>query len=141
MVIETTKQKTLAAKSIIEMIEKYTVAESEARNEVVIVERGQNLANYGNGLLVRVWLISELVQALTSERVLPFKKDEFNFIRKFGNFIAGYVINFDEPVHSLLLVKSIPTIRFDDSNPASLRAAVTCRASTPTDFLAFGRCS
>lgn len=29
------------------------------------------------------------------------------------------------PVHSLLLVKSIPTIRFDDSRPDSRRASVT----------------
>lgn len=31
-----------------------------------------------------------------------------------------------DPVHSLLLVKSMPTMRFEDSRPASARAAVTC---------------
>lgn len=31
-----------------------------------------------------------------------------------------------EPVHSLLFVKSIPTIRLEDSKPAFARAAVTC---------------
>ncbi len=31
-----------------------------------------------------------------------------------------------EPVHSLLFVKSIPTIRLEDSRPACERAAVTC---------------
>ena len=32
-----------------------------------------------------------------------------------------------KPVHSLLLVKSIPTMRLDDSRPESLKAFVTCR--------------
>lgn len=31
-----------------------------------------------------------------------------------------------KPVHSLLFVKSIPTIRFEDSRPAFERASVTC---------------
>ena len=31
-----------------------------------------------------------------------------------------------EPVHSLLFVKSIPTIRFEDSRPARANASVTC---------------
>lgn len=30
------------------------------------------------------------------------------------------------PVHSLLFVKSIPTIKLDDSSPARERASVTC---------------
>lgn len=31
------------------------------------------------------------------------------------------------PVHSLLFVKSMPTMRFDDSRPARASASVTCR--------------
>lgn len=31
------------------------------------------------------------------------------------------------PVHSLLLVKSIPRMRFDDSRPSFLNAVVTCK--------------
>jgi len=31
----------------------------------------------------------------------------------------------DKPVHSLLFVKSIPTIRFEDSSPAFASASVT----------------
>jgi hypothetical protein len=30
------------------------------------------------------------------------------------------------PVHSLLFVKSIPRIRFEDSKPSFLKALVTC---------------
>jgi len=31
-----------------------------------------------------------------------------------------------KPVHSLLFVKSMPTMRLDDSKPACERAVVTC---------------
>lgn len=36
-----------------------------------------------------------------------------------------------EPVHSLLFVKSIPTIRLDDSRPSFLKASVTCKRNEP----------
>lgn len=32
-----------------------------------------------------------------------------------------------KPVHSLLLVKSIPRMRFDDSRPSLRKASVTCK--------------
>lgn len=34
-----------------------------------------------------------------------------------------------KPVHSLLLVKSIPTMRLEDSSPSFLNASVTCKRS------------
>lgn len=36
-----------------------------------------------------------------------------------------------KPVHSLLFVKSIPTIRLDDSRPSFLKASVTCKRNEP----------
>lgn len=35
-----------------------------------------------------------------------------------------------KPVHSLLFVKSIPTMRLEDSSPAWARASVTCGGGT-----------
>ena len=38
------------------------------------------------------------------------------------------------PIHSLLFVKSIASIKFDDSRPASLRAAVTWKSKHVTSL-------
>jgi len=48
-----------------------TVAEAEAGDEVVLVERRQRLADDADGLLVGVGRVTQPVQALPAERLLP----------------------------------------------------------------------
>ena len=48
-----------------------TVAEAEAGDEVVLVERRQRLADDADGLLVGVGRVAQPVQALPAERLLP----------------------------------------------------------------------
>lgn len=57
---------------------------------------------------------------------LLFNWKDFNFTQV--NYIPR---QWCIPVHSLLLVKSIPRMRLDDSKPASLKAAVTWKQKIP----------
>lgn len=70
-----------------------------------------------------------MMQAFPVERVLAYNYQGVSF---FSTFIYIYHIynsfifkKEQQPVHSLLLVKSIPRIKFEDSRPASLRAETT----------------
>ena len=57
--------------AISRVLDELTVAEAEAGDEVVLVERRQRLADDADGLLVGVWRVPQPVQALPAERLLP----------------------------------------------------------------------
>jgi len=57
--------------AISRVLDELTVAEAEAGDEVVLVERRQRLADDADGLLVGVGRVPQPVQALPAERLLP----------------------------------------------------------------------
>ena len=44
-----------------------TVSKSITRDQVVFIKWSQRLSNYSNGLLVRIWSVTDYVQALIIE--------------------------------------------------------------------------
>ena len=53
------------------------------------------------------------------------RESEHQTLKPFEITFYQHVDIIKSPVHSLLLVKSIPKIKFEDSSPASLREVIT----------------
>ena len=51
-----------------------TVSKPITRNQVVFIEWSQRLSNYSNGLLVRIWSVTDCVQAPIIEWIFPFEE-------------------------------------------------------------------